>query len=52
MLKQYVQSEVERTGRYQMYDPEDVEYVEDYESDSRDEISVVFGDDRPLGLRN
>ena len=50
MLKEYIQSEVERTGRYQAYQPEDTEYVEDY--DSRDETTLVSDDDRPLGLRN
>ena len=48
ILREHVQSEVERTGRYQVYQPEDVEYAEDYGSDSRDGIS---DDDRPLGLR-
>lgn len=51
MLREYVQSEVQRTGRYQAYQPEDAVYAEDYESDSRDEI-VVSDDDRPLGLIN
>lgn len=52
MLREYIQSEVERTGRYEVYQPEDAEYVEDYESDSRDESIVASDDDRPLGLRN
>jgi hypothetical protein len=50
MLREYIQSEVERTGRYQVYQPEDVEYAE--ELDSRDETIVVSDDDRPLGLWN
>ncbi|KAG8219551.1 hypothetical protein J3R82DRAFT_501 [Butyriboletus roseoflavus] len=51
MLREYIQSEIERTGRYQVYQPEDVVYTENYESDSRDEI-MVSDDDRLLGLRN
>ncbi|KAN0100355.1 DHHC palmitoyltransferase domain containing protein [Tylopilus felleus] len=50
MLREYIQSEVERAERYQVYQPEDTEYAEDCGSDSRDEIDV--DDDRPLGLRN
>ena len=50
MLREYIESEIER-GRYQVYQPEDEVYAEDYESDSRDEIAVS-DDDRPLGLRN
>lgn len=50
MLREYIQSEVERAERYQVYQPEDTEYTEDCGSDSRDEIDV--DDDRPLGLRN
>lgn len=51
MLREYIHSQVERTGRYQVYQPEDAVYAEDYESDSRDEI-VVSDNDRPFGLRN
>lgn len=50
MLREYIQNEVERTGRYQVYQPEDAEYAE--EPDPRDELIVVSDDDRPLGVRN
>lgn len=53
MLREHIQSEVKRTGRYQVYQPEDAEYAEDYESDSRDTKSIVVPDgDRLLDLRN
>jgi len=45
MLREYIQSETERAGRYQAYHPEDYEG-----SDSRDDTIVVSDDDRPLGL--
>lgn len=48
MLREYVRYEVERTGRYQVYEPEDTEYTGGCELDYGDEVS---DDDRPLGLR-
>ncbi|KAF8445635.1 zf-DHHC-domain-containing protein [Boletus edulis BED1] len=52
LLEEYIQIEVERTGRYQVYEPEDAEYVEDYELDARVDTSMISEDDRPLGLRS
>lgn len=50
MLREYIQSEIQRTGRYEVYQPE--EYVEGYESDPKEDKDVACDDDRPLGLGN
>jgi palmitoyltransferase len=53
ILMEYIQDEVGRVGRYQVYEPDTVsDHEADHEPGLGWDTDMVSDDDRPLGLRN